>query len=138
MSVKHWVQSITGLREINTDFHLTGEGRWNEQAGYLFIVSHGHGLGLDDQTRQQACQLATRTICQTYYDCFSGEHLAALEQAYLQANTQISAQDEHATFISMVTAVIHHDVLYLATLATSTLICVGTIIWRNSLSLSLF
>jgi hypothetical protein len=67
----------------NQDAYATGDGRWDDRMGYLFVVADGSGLQFP------VARVAVDSVCASYYQNDASDRLAALRQSFEAANQTV-------------------------------------------------
>jgi serine/threonine protein phosphatase PrpC len=102
----------TSFRELNQDNFATGEGLWDKDSGYLFVVCDG----LSDFKQAHFASLrATETIISKFYSTKNTNRLETLIQVVETVNVELYKEfREKPEVTTLVAALIHQDQLHIA------------------------
>ena len=95
----------------NEDCFATGEGRWSEDSGYLFVVADGICRPDDDC---QIAKIAVEAICSRFYDDKSDNRFKAVQRAFAYANEQVIAAGRNELGATIVAALILDNDVHVA------------------------
>jgi protein phosphatase len=117
MKVRYRGRTDVGkTRDHNEDDYGYGEGARIERFGELLVVCDGMG---GHASGEVASHLGVETIIAAYYADPGDDRVAALRQAFEEANARIHAEGRGSMGTTGVAALLHHDALHMANVGDS-------------------